>query len=126
MQLNKQRLQLWLSGKVAAYNNGSSQDIAMIKELCRHTLWDNPPAGDARFYMRLEQTWVSAVTVDEFGGVPHHPVSWFFEQEGPRYEVKSWVCDCCIWDNWNNTFVGRPIESEKIALEILKWYQSID
>lgn len=81
MQLNKQRLQLWLSGKVAAYNNGSSQDIAMIKELCRHTLWANPPAGDARFYMRLEQTWVSAVTVDEFGGVPHHPVSWFFEAD---------------------------------------------
>ncbi len=30
MQLNKQRLQLWLDGKVAAYNNGSSQDIEMI------------------------------------------------------------------------------------------------
>ena len=35
MQLNKQRLQLWLDEKVAAYNNGSSQDIEMIKILCR-------------------------------------------------------------------------------------------
>ena len=125
MQLNKQRLQLWLDGKVAAYNNGSSQDIAMIKELCKYSK-NRPvysPSGSAKFYAHNKITWYPFDTND---GMPHHPVSWLFEPEEPRYEIKSWVCDCGIWDNWNNTFVGRPIESEKIALEILKWYQSID
>ena len=123
MQLNKQRLQLWLSGKVAAYNNGSSQDIAMIQRLCEHTNEGLLPIGGGLYYTCIGGRWVGSYACEK---IPHHPVSWFFEPEEPRYEIKSWVCDCCIWDNWNNTFVGRPIESEKIALEILKWYQSID
>jgi hypothetical protein len=47
MQLNKQRLQLWLSGKVAAYNNGSSQDIEMIRELCKYSKRLSFPSGSA-------------------------------------------------------------------------------
>ncbi len=122
MQLNKQRLQLWLDGKVAAYNNKSSKAIEMIQELCKYSKDRSTPTGDVNYYVCDDGFWVGFEVCEK---IPHHPVSWFFEQEGPRYEVKSWVCDCGIWDNWNKTFVGRPIESEKIALEILKWYQSI-
>lgn len=123
MQINKQRLQLWLNEKVAAYNNGSSQDIEMIKELCKRSNPKSIPSGSAKFYTNDEIGWYPLDTID---GMPHKPVSWFFEADGPRYEVQSWVSDYGIWDNWNKEFVGRPIESRALAEKILKWYLSIE
>ena len=78
MQLNKQRLQLWLDGKVAAYNNDSSQDIEMIKRLCEQTGEGVNPGGDANFYLCINGRWKPSM-IEE--GIPHHPVSWFFEPE---------------------------------------------
>ncbi len=78
MQLNKQRLQLWLDGKVAAYNNGSSQDIAMIKELCRQTNEGLLPIGGGLYYTCLGGRWVGGYACEK---VPHQPVSWFFEPD---------------------------------------------
>ena len=78
MQLNKQRLQLWLDEKVAAYNNGSSQDIEMIKILCRHRSIIPIPNGASKFYVNGMKSWYTTDTID---GMPHHPVSWFFEPD---------------------------------------------
>lgn len=123
MQINKQRLQLWLDEKVAAYNNGSSQDIEMIKILCRHRSIIPIPNGASKFYANGMKSWYTTDTID---GMPYKPVSWFFENDGPRYEVQSWVSDYGIWDNWNKEFIGSPIESRALAEKILKWYLSID
>jgi hypothetical protein len=78
MQLNKQRLQLWLSGKVAAYNNGSSQDIEMIKDLCEQTNEGLFPIGGGQYYTCIGGSWVGSYVCEK---IPHHPVSWFFEAE---------------------------------------------
>jgi hypothetical protein len=78
MQLNKQRLQLWLSGKVAAYNNGSSQDIEMIRELCKYSKRLSFPSGSAKFYTNDEVGWMPLDNVEKMA---HHSVSWFFEQD---------------------------------------------
>lgn len=80
MQLNKQRLQLWLDGKVAAYNNGSAQDIEMIQRLCEQSEDTSPPKGGAIYYVCDDGFWVG-LTICE--NIPHHPASWFFEQEEP-------------------------------------------
>lgn len=37
-----------------------------------------------------------------------------------RYEVKNWVCDYGIWDNQSNVFIGKPIESQKVANSIFE------
>lgn len=79
MQINKQRLQLWLDEKVAAYNNGSSQDIEMIKELCKYSKSKSTPSGSAKFYAHDKLIWW--YTLDTIDGRPHQPVSWFFEAE---------------------------------------------
>ncbi len=81
MQLNKQRLQLWLDGKVAAYNNGSAQDIEMIQELCKYSKDELIPGGASKFYAHNKITWYP---IDAIDGLPHHPVSWFFEPEEPN------------------------------------------
>ena len=81
MQLNKQRLQLWLSGKVAAYNNGSSQDIEMIRWLCRRTGEMVIPQGGQSFYLCRGGKWFGYYGCEK---IPHHPVSWFFEPDEPN------------------------------------------
>lgn len=78
MQLNKQRLQLWLSGKVAAYNNGSAQDIEMIQRLCEQSEDTSPPKGGANYYLCINGMWDPFIVCEK---IPHHPVSWFFEQD---------------------------------------------
>ena len=125
MQINKQRLNQWLSGEIAAYNDGTHESIAMIKELCRRSSSLSTPSGVADLYANDKKIgWYSYEGPE--GGMPHQPVSWFFEPEDPRYEVKSWVCDDGIWDNWKKEFVGSPIDSRALAEKILMWFLSIE
>ena len=78
MQLNKQRLQLWLDGKVAAYNNGSSQDIEMIRELCKYSKRCSIPSGSAKYYACGSGGWYDGCAII---GVEYYHVSWFFEAD---------------------------------------------
>ena len=78
MQINKQRLNQWLSGEIAAYNDGTPESIEMIKELCRRSSSLSTPSGVADLYANDKKIgWYSYEGPE--GGMPHQPVSWFFE-----------------------------------------------
>ena len=87
MQINKQRLQLWLSGEIAAYNDGTPKSIAMIKELCRRLGCISTPTGANKFYASNGTGWYSYDGPEE--GMPHQPVSWFFEADNEPEQTKS-------------------------------------
>lgn len=78
MQINKQRLQMWLDRKVAAYNDGSSQNIKMIRELCGYRSIIPIPNGESKFYVNGMMSWYTTNTINN---IPHKPISWFFEAE---------------------------------------------
>lgn len=79
MPINKQRLQLWIDEKVAAYNDGTPESIAMIKELCKNSKNESIPKCWVKFYANDKTGWYSYNGPEE--GMPHQPVSWFFEPE---------------------------------------------
>lgn len=83
--INEQRLKLWLSGNVVAYNNGSTQDIEMVKELCKRTSDSNKPWGASPYYYCERGVWFAAPSC---APTPSHPVSWFFEPENAPEQLK--------------------------------------
>lgn len=87
MQINKQRLQLWLDEKVDAYNDGTTESIALIKELCKYSKNESIPSGAAKFYASDMASWYSYDGPEE--GMPRQPVSWFFEPDNEPEQTKS-------------------------------------
>ena len=63
---------------MAAYNNGSAQDIEMIKDLCEQTNEGLFPIGGGRYYTCLGGSWVGSYVCEN---LTYHPVSWFFEPD---------------------------------------------
>lgn len=78
MKINQQRLNQWLSGEIAAYNDGTPESIAMIKELCGHAKIQGEPEGYCRFYYHSNGFWYATIEAPK---MPNKPVSWFFEAE---------------------------------------------
>lgn len=104
MELNKQKLQLWLDERVAAYNDGTRESIEMIRELCKQTGESMGPGGGSNYYYCVNGRWFADVFCES---IPIRKVSWFFEStEEPETKIES------VPDQWL-----QKVWAKKEALE---------
>lgn len=112
MKINNQRLNQWLSGEIAAYNDGTPESIAMIKELCRRSWCISTLTGSDKFYAYDKKTgWYSYDGPKE--GLASYHVSWFFEAEDVS-EIES------VYDKLIQTFRDKKeaLENANPGMEV--------
>lgn len=94
MKINKQRQQMYLDGKVGVINDGT---VDQLREV----------TGQEHFKGTLKQYNVTLETKD----IPHHPISWFYEEN--EFPKKVRVDKATQGTEWYKDYIGTAFNVVK-------------